>query len=277
MDGWDSLNVPGGSGRLLGWRTVGEGPPLLLVNGYAATAADWAPAFLTGLSESCTVLLPDNRGMGTSTPGDLAEMTVGSLAADLDLLLDHLLIQRLPVAGWSMGGMIAQALTARSPGRVSALVLLSTDAGGSSAVRAPAATWARLVDHTGTPRAQATRLLSLLFPPEVAADVDRLFGDVVAVARAGLLSDVLGAQERALDAWHGDGPGGPSPVPVPRPPVLVVTGTEDQVIPPANARLLAERWGTDRVERLQGAGHAVMAQEPVQLAASVTEFVGANS
>ena len=218
MDGRDSLQLPGGSGRLLGWRTLGAGPPLLLVNGYAATSDDWEPAFLDGLSGSCTVLLPDNRGMGASTPGDLAGMTVGSLAADLDLLLDHLLIERLPVAGWSMGGMIAQELAARSPGRVSALVLLSTDAGGSSAVRAPAATWARLVDHTGTPRAQATRLLSLLFPPEVAADVDRLFGDVVAEARAGLSPDVLDAQERALDAWHGDGPGGPSPLPGARPP-----------------------------------------------------------
>ena len=277
MDEWNSLHVPDDSGRHLGWRTVGEGPPLLLVNGYAATAADWDPGFLTGLSESCTVLLPDNRGMGTSSPGDLAGMTVGALAADLDLLLDHLLIDRLPVAGWSMGGMIAQELAARSPGRVSALVLLSTDAGGPSAVRAPAATWARLVDHTGTPRDQATRLLSLLFPPETAVEIDRLFGDVVAGARAGLSSDVLTAQERALDAWHGDGPGGPSALPRVRLPVLVATGTEDQVIPPANVGLLAERWGTDRVERFDGAAHAVMAQEPVRLAAVVTEFVGTHT
>jgi pimeloyl-ACP methyl ester carboxylesterase len=277
MDGTTTLTVPDGSGRVLGWRTVGQGPPLLLVNGYAATAADWDPAFLAGLSASRTVLLPDNRGMGTSSPGDLAGMTVGSLATDLGTLLDHLAIDRLPVAGWSMGGMIAQELAARSPGRVSALVLLSTDAGGSSAVRASAATWARLVDHTGSPRDQATRLLSLLFPPAVAADVDRLFGDVVAEARAGLSPDVLGAQERALDAWHGDGPDGPSPLPGSRPPVLVATGDEDQVIPPANAGLLADRWGTDRVERFAGAGHAVMAQEPVRLAASVTEFVDAHA
>ena len=273
MDGTPALQVPDGSGRLLGWRTVGEGPPLLLVNGYAATAADWDPGFLAGLSESRTVLLPDNRGMGTSAAGDLGGMTVGSLAADLGLLLDHLGIDRLPVAGWSMGGMTAQELAARSPGRVSALVLLSTDAGGSSAVRAPAATWERLVDHTGPPREQATRLVSLLFPPEVAADVDRLFGDAVADARAGLSPDVLDAQERALEAWHGDGPGGPSPLTGTRPPVLVVTGTEDQVVPAANARLLAERWGTDRVERFEGAGHAVMAQEPVALAALVTGFL----
>jgi pimeloyl-ACP methyl ester carboxylesterase len=275
MDGTGSMLVPDGSDRRLGWRTVGEGPPLLLVNGYAATSADWDPTFLAGLADHRTVLLPDNRGTGTSSPGDLAGMTVGSLAADLDVLLDHLGVDRLPVAGWSMGGMIAQELAARSPGRVSALVLLSTDAGGSTAVRAAESTWARLVDHSGTPRAQATRLLSLLFPPDVAADVDRLAGDVVAEARAGLSPDVLTAQERALGAWHGDGPGGPSPLPAARPAVLVATGTEDQVIPPANAGLLAARWGAERIERFEGSGHAVMAQEPLRLAAAVTDFVDA--
>jgi pimeloyl-ACP methyl ester carboxylesterase len=276
MEGSSSLTVPEGSGRRLGWRTVGDGPPLLLVNGYAATAADWDPAFLAGLSGTRTVLLPDNRGMGASDPGDLTGMTVGSLAADLEVLLGHLAVDRLPVAGWSMGGMIAQELAARSPGRVSALVLLSTDAGGSSAVRAPASTWARLVDHSGSPRDQATRLLSLLFPPDVAPHIDRLFGEVVAEARAGLSTEVLDAQERALDAWHADGPGGPSPVPAVRPPVLVATGTEDQVVPPANARLVADRWGTDRVEAVEGSGHAVMAQEPVLLAAAVRDFVDAH-
>jgi pimeloyl-ACP methyl ester carboxylesterase len=39
-------------GRRLAWRTVGEGPELLLVNGYAATGADWDPVFLAGLGES---------------------------------------------------------------------------------------------------------------------------------------------------------------------------------------------------------------------------------
>jgi pimeloyl-ACP methyl ester carboxylesterase len=46
---------PGGTteieGRRLTWRTVGAGPTLLLVNGYAATAADWDPAALSALAE----------------------------------------------------------------------------------------------------------------------------------------------------------------------------------------------------------------------------------
>jgi pimeloyl-ACP methyl ester carboxylesterase len=58
-------------GRRLAWRTVGSGAPLLLINGYAATAEDWDPAFLDGLAESFEVICPDNRGVGFSmrSPG----------------------------------------------------------------------------------------------------------------------------------------------------------------------------------------------------------------
>ena len=33
----------------IAWTAVGDGPPLLLVNGYAATGADWDPSFLAAL------------------------------------------------------------------------------------------------------------------------------------------------------------------------------------------------------------------------------------
>ena len=42
----------------------------MLVNGYAATAADWDPALLEGLAGSHELICPDNRGMGDSGLGD---------------------------------------------------------------------------------------------------------------------------------------------------------------------------------------------------------------
>jgi pimeloyl-ACP methyl ester carboxylesterase len=105
------------------------------------------------------------------------------MASDLEALLDALEIERLTVVGWSMGGYVAQRLARRAPGRVVALGLISTDPGGPAAVPARPETWAALVDHSGTPREQASRLISLLFPPAVAAEIDRQFGEVVAAAR----------------------------------------------------------------------------------------------
>jgi pimeloyl-ACP methyl ester carboxylesterase len=259
------------AGRRLAWRSLGEGPPLLLINGYSATAEGWDPVFLAALGRSHEVVCPDNRGMGGSELGDLAAepLSVDSMAADAEALLDALAIERLPVAGWSMGGFVAQALATRAPDRVEALVLLSTDPGGAGAVRAEPEAIAQLTDHSGTPREQATRLLSLLFPPGVAEEMDAQAGELVAAARAELSPTALQAQQAALLAWgETEPPPGTDP-----PPVLAACGEEDRVIPPANAERLAARWPNCRVERFAGGGHAFMAQEPERLATLIGEFL----
>lgn len=245
-------------------------PPLLLINGYAATAADWDPTFVAALERSFELILPDNRGVGDAAVGELdGPLTIEAMAADLEALLDARRIEKLPVAGWSMGGFIAQALAARAPRRVEALVLLSTDPGGPDAVLADPAVWAQLTDNSGTPREQATRLISLLLPPSVAIEIDRQFGDVVAAARAELSPSALSAQVGAMDAWHAS----EQPAADGAPPVLIAHGSEDIVIPPRNSDGLAARWPNNRLERFAGGGHAFMAQEPKRLADLITSFL----
>ena len=259
-----------GAGRSrLAWRAVGSGPDLLLVNGYAATGEDWDPTFLWELGDVYRVICPDNRGFGGSELG-VGEMSVAAMAADLEALLDALEIERLPVVGWSMGGFVAQSLAARAPRRVAALALIATDPGGPAAVRAEPEVWSRLLDHLGTPREQASRLISLLFPAQQAAEFDRRFGEVVAAAQAKLSPAALRAQEGAMAAWHEAAQLRPSAAE--RPPTMVAHGREDVVIPAANAELLAAHWGAREVETIDGCTHAIMAQQPERLAASILDF-----
>ncbi len=259
-------------GRAVPWQSLGDGPPLLLVNGYAATVADWDPRFVAALACSFRVICPESRGMGEAPLGDPAAVTIDGLAADLEALLDGLGIERAAVAGWSMGGFVAQRLTVRARDRVRSLILMSTDPGGDAAVRAAPEVWAELTDHSGTAREQATRLIALLFPPEVARDVDRQFGELVAAARRRLSAQALTAQERAMAGWHGtahEAAGDDAP------PVLIAHGESDVVIPPANASALAAHWPVSTVERLTGGGHAFMAQEPDRLAGLIERFAAA--
>jgi 3-oxoadipate enol-lactonase len=246
-------------------------PSLLLINGYAATAADWDPTFIAALERSFELICPDNPGVGAASLGELdSPLTIETMAADLEALLDVRGIEKLAVAGWSMGGFIAQALAARAPQRIEALVLLSTDPGGPDAVLPDPEVWTRLTDASGTPREQATRLISLLFPPPVAVEIDRQFGDAVAAARAKLSPTVLSAQVGAMEDWHAT----PKPrPPTPGLPVLAVHGGVDVVIPPENSARLAERWPDCQVERFAGGGHAFMAQEPERLTDLITSFL----
>jgi pimeloyl-ACP methyl ester carboxylesterase len=250
--------------------SVGSGPPLLLVNGYAATGADWDPTFVELLAASHRVICPDNRGLGGSELGD-GELTVEAMAADLEALLDELEVERTALAGWSMGGFVAQRLARRVPERVTALALIATDPGGPDVVAAEPAVWQQLTDRSGSAREQASRLLPLLFPPALAPAIDAQFGDLIAAGRAAMSADALAAQERAMEGWHQDGVGDPHGM---IPPTLVIHGEEDVVIPAANAEPLAAHWPGARIELIAGAAHAVMAQEPQRVAAAIDELTG---
>ncbi len=257
-------------GRRLAWRTLGRGPKVLLINGYGATSGDWDPAFLAGMARSFELICPDNRGVGASELG-AEQVTIDAMAADLEALLDALDVEGAPVIGWSMGGFIAQRLVARCPQRVTALGLLSTSPGGSHSVLADPEIWFRLIDHSGTPRAQASRLISLLFPPDLAPDIDRHFGEVVAAARAALSPEVFAAQEAAMIAWHSAEQNRPESSLSPR--TLIAHGDTDVIIPASNATPLSAAWAASQLELFEGCGHAFFAQEPQRASRLISAFL----
>jgi pimeloyl-ACP methyl ester carboxylesterase len=252
-------------------RELGDGPPLVLLNGYAASKEDWDPGFLDGLASASTVICPDNRGIGGPAAG-VGSLSVASMAADVVAVLDDRRIETADVAGWSMGGFVAQQLAASAPERVRRLALLSTDPGGPNAVRSPEDIWGLLVDHSGTPREQATRLLKLLFPSEFAARVDAEAGDAVAAAREQLLPEELSSQEAAMNRWHAES--AEARLAAITAQAYVAAGTEDVVIPPANSRLLADALPGSKFELYDGGGHAFMAQEPQRLSAAINGWLG---
>ena len=223
-------------------RAVGDGPPLLLLNGYAATGADWDPGFLGALAAHFRVICPDNVGLGRSALADGEEVGgVAGMTADMVALLDALEIERAAVVGWSMGGFVAQSLVREAPERVArARPDLHPHRRPRQRQRARPEVWRRLIDHSGTPREQATRLISLLFPPDRAAEADERFGDLVAAARAELPERVLFMQEEALVEWHGR----PTPLPVarsrrsrPRSSTAVATPSSRRATPRSLARV----------------------------------------
>jgi pimeloyl-ACP methyl ester carboxylesterase len=274
VSGADAGVVEVGAGRRLAWNAYGDGPPLLLLNGYAATRLDWDPIFLGALAAECRVVCPDNIGLGDSPlPEGETVGGVEGMTSDAIGLLDGLGIERAAVAGWSMGGFVAQSLLRAVPERVIAVGLISTHTGGPDCVDAEPGVFQRLTDHSGTPREQATRLLSLLFPPDRAADADARFGDLVAAARAALPEAVLFEQERTLVDWHAR----PSSLPVAPAgtPTAIVHGGSDTVVPPGNAEVLARFHPDARVTILPECAHAPMGQEPEAVAEALLAAVRA--
>jgi 3-oxoadipate enol-lactonase len=102
-----------------------NGTPILLIHGLAGSSLTEWYQVAPKLATDRRVIMVDHRGHGLSAMGDL-RFEVADDADDLAGVLDALGVGQVDVVGYSMGGVIAQALALRSPGRVRKLVLIAT-------------------------------------------------------------------------------------------------------------------------------------------------------
>jgi pimeloyl-ACP methyl ester carboxylesterase len=111
---------------------AGEGGrPFLLVHGFTGAKEDFTD-FLERLAEAgWHAVAPDNRGHGSSdAPAGIESYSLDRFATDVLGLADQLWPGRpFVLLGHSMGGMIAQVLAVREPGRLAGLVLMDTGHG----------------------------------------------------------------------------------------------------------------------------------------------------
>ncbi len=111
----------------------GEGPPVMLIHGVGADGASW-DQIAGALSSEFRVLRLDLRGHGRSGHIDGA-LTLEDFVRDVMDVLDAGAVPAAHVVGFSLGGMIAQAIALQHAHRVRRLVLLSAVAGRTAEER----------------------------------------------------------------------------------------------------------------------------------------------
>jgi pimeloyl-ACP methyl ester carboxylesterase len=110
------------NGTVLHVRIAGSGPAVVLLHGYGDTGDMWGP-LVAELARNHTVIVPDLRGMGLSARADKG-FEKANEAADIIGVMDALGIKRADVVAHDIGNMVAYALAARNPERVTKLVLM---------------------------------------------------------------------------------------------------------------------------------------------------------
>jgi pimeloyl-ACP methyl ester carboxylesterase len=231
-------------------REVGEGTPVLLLNGIGAHSAMWAPveAALTGVR----LIEFDAPGTGRSR-GTSALVTVPALAWLATLVLDELGVDRADVLGYSMGGIVAQALAIYAPDRVRRLVLVSTTPG----VGGVPGTFSAMVNVATPLRYYSTTYYARTIGSMVGG---RARTDTEWVAQHG---ELRRREPPTLRGYVGQLASAASWTNLPllhriHHPTLVVTGDDDPLVPPANSVLLARRLPEGRLLVLPGEGHLLL-------------------
>jgi 3-oxoadipate enol-lactonase len=107
--------------------TGGDGVPVVLAHGLLMDHEMFAPQIEAGIA-GCRFITWDARCHG-ETENTHDPFTYWDLADDLRGLLDHLGIERAVIGGMSQGGFVALRFALKYPERVSALILIGTQAG----------------------------------------------------------------------------------------------------------------------------------------------------
>lgn len=128
-------------GRKIAYRSIGKGLPILLVNRFRGTLDTWDPAFLDALASKYEIITIDYSGTGLST-GICAD-NIMSMAKDVKDVAEALKLRRIILAGWSLGGLVAQTVTTQYPALVSHAVLIGTGPPGKSTGVPEKAFWDR--------------------------------------------------------------------------------------------------------------------------------------
>ncbi|MEV1293544.1 alpha/beta fold hydrolase [Pseudonocardia sp. NPDC049635] len=259
-----STPVPGPAGRWaiahdgtrIGFDVVGDGEPLLLLAGQANSRSWWGPV-RPDLAGFRTIAV-DHAGTGAGDDVVDGEWSTRRFARDAVAVLDALGVGRAHLYGTSMGGRVAQWIAADHPGRVGALVLGCTSAGGAGTVPADRGVLRTLAGPPGPARCELVRLM---VGPGWEGPLPVLGDDTMSTrARAG--------HRRASarhDAWDA--------LPGVTAPVLVLHGDADEYTPVANGRLLAARIPAAQLVVLPGARHAYFLEQRERASAEVHRFL----
>lgn len=225
------------------------------------------------LAEKHFVITMDNRGTGRSGKPDYP-YTMDMMAADSATVLDALSIEKSHVMGFSMGGIITQSFGLKYPERILSLILCGTQAGGIHRISSDPKVQMDLALIANplpemTERDRTIKLLYLLYSAEyVEANLEALvedetYSDYPTPAYA------LIRQSQAIAGFNSY-----DRLPEMKYPVLVMTGTEDVLVPPENSDMLAELIPDADLVKISGCGHGFLKQKTLEAVGHILGFLG---
>lgn len=249
----------------LNYRIEGQGEPLICIHGVGSYLEAWE-GVVERLSDRFRILTFDLRGHGRSSKVR-GRYEIDDFIGDVLALADHAGFETFNLAGFSLGGLIAQRLALTHQDRIRRLVLLATVAGRTEEERERVA--ARLAalqagDRGSHYDASLSRWLTEGFQarnPELIAKLRQRNAEndpecYAAAYRVLAQTDFGGLLDQI------------------RVPVLIATGEHDAGSNPRMALYMHERISASKLHILSGLRHSILTEAPEQVAGLMRDFLG---
>lgn len=237
------------NGIRLAYVRKGTGTPLLLIHGYPLNHTIWDEV-VPLLEKDFDLILPDVRGFGESTTVN-SQYSMNDIASDLVALLDHLGVQRVALAGHSMGGYIALAFARLHPKRVTGLALVASQALADT----PDGKKGRYKTAADVAE-KGVGLVAEAMTPKLSADA-RVQGFVHGLIQRQNKDGVIGALKAMAEREDSL-----ALFPSFNFPVVLIHGNADALLPIERAHEVKKIIPGAHLEELSGVGHMPMLESP---------------
>ena len=247
-----------------------SGVPLLFNQHLRGTMDYWDPAVTDGLAGNREVILFNNAGVSSSSgkvPTSFQEMGANAIA-----FIKALGLSRVDVLGFSIGGMVAQEITAQAPDLVRRLILIGTGPRGADmstsrsadifagAYDPPEHLWLA-VHFSPSPSSRAAGL-AFLKRKLLRKDRDPEVSEEAAAAQREAITKYYAPAESVLDYLKDI-----------RQPTLIVQGSNDVIIPTVNSYLLQQSLPNAQLILYPDANHGSFYQYPELFVSQADQFL----
>jgi pimeloyl-ACP methyl ester carboxylesterase len=250
---------------------------LVLLQRFRGTIDWWDPEFVDHLAAEHDVILFDNVGIGHSS-GEPRDSLEGFAEGAIEFI-EALGLETVDLLGWSLGGIVAQAVTHRRPDLVRRLVVAGSSPVGP--VPGQPEMKAEVLEIMAKPEADENDLLYLFYPDTEAARAhgrehlahvstrlsagcppvseEAATGQLLAVGK--ILSVPFDEVRATLEGI--------------KQPVLYANGVHDVMIPALASYVAVQHLDSATLVLYSDAGHAFLFQHAKAFAGEVTNFLAA--
>jgi pimeloyl-ACP methyl ester carboxylesterase len=262
--------APGRRVSSLLWGAETGPPELVLVHGGAQNAHTWDTV---ALALGRPLLAVDLPGHGHSDGGPEGSVSAASNGRDLAAVVEELAPAARAVVGMSLGGVSSIALAAAAPELVRALILVDITPGVNAEKAAP------VTNFVNGPASFDS------FDDILSRTIEHNPGRSESSLRRGILHNAVQREDGSWVWRYARFRTEPSGAAHPefgdlweaisglRVPVMLVQGLAWSVVDDADIAELRRRQPGVRVEGVEGAGHSIQGDRPLELAALIDDFV----
>jgi len=250
-----------------------QGEPLLVLNGIMMSTASWT-AFVPDFSKHNVCILVDFLDQGKSSRMT-SSYTHAIQVRLVEALRTHLGYEKWSVMGISYGGEIAVQYAVHYPDSVRSLVLCNTAARTSDWLRKIGDGWNE-VARTGQGFAYYLTTIPVIYSTKFFEDRAEWMQNREAYlteyfSRKDVQEALIRLTDSSRDYDYVDRLGEITC------PTLIVSGSEDALVPPTEQVLLHEKIQGSAYVTINGVGHASMYENPAAYAALVLGFVNLSA